>query len=100
MNAQLLSKGSVVACLTASCYGTLHLLSIYVEAVTGQLHGAGAAQWQFAFLTAPLPALLAILAFVIGRFSRPSLSLAWTLPSFISAAVPILLFSLVFFHVY
>jgi hypothetical protein len=46
------------------------MLTDYLDAVTGQLYGAGAAQWQPGFFTAPVPCLLGILAVVIARFSR------------------------------
>jgi hypothetical protein len=100
MNAQMVLKGLAIACLALSWYFTLQLLGTYLDAVTGQLNGAGAAQWQFAFLTAPLPCLLGILALVITRFSRRLLPPRWTVLSIISALAPALLFVLVFFHVY
>jgi hypothetical protein len=100
MKTQIFSKGAVVACLMASLYVTLKLLSIYIEVATGQLHGAGAAQWQFAFLMVPLPAALGIVALGIARLSRPSLPLVFTLPSAVAAVAPCVLFGLVVFHAY
>lgn len=100
MNASMVPKSLVIACLAVSWYCTLQLLGVYLNAVTGQLQGAGTAQWQFAIFTAPLPFVLGILAIVIVRFSHPSFSLRWTLLSVISALGPALLFGLVFFHAY
>jgi hypothetical protein len=100
MKTQLFSKIVVSACIVASLYVTLNLLNVYVEAVTGELYGAGGAQWQFAFLMAPLPAVLGFVALGISRFSRPSLSLAIALTSAVSAFAPLILLGLVVLHAY
>ncbi len=100
MNEQLVPKGAVVVCLVAAGCVTLSLLSVYVDAVTGQLHGAGAAQWQFAFFLAPAPAVLGFLALGIAYFSRPSLSLGFKVASAVSAIAPLVLFGLVVLRVY
>ena len=96
----LLPKAAIVACLAIAWSITFPLLGTYLTALGGGLQGAGAAQWQFGFLIAPIPFALSLLALAIAWLARRSLSRRWALVSSLSALVPALLFGLVFFHVY
>jgi len=96
----LLPKAAIVACLAIAWSITFPLLGTYLTVLGGGLQGAGAAQWQFGFLTAPIPFALSLLARAIAWLARRSLSRRWALVSSLSALVPALLFGLVFFHLY
>lgn len=93
----MIKKTVVTLLLVASAYISLHLLSTYIDALLGR-NGGGDAQWQFAFVLAPIPCALGLISFAIARPSRPPLSRLFLLCSLIAAVVPLVLFGLVFTH--
>jgi len=85
---QLLPKTLIVVMLAVSAWYSLNLLILYFQAVTGRLVGAGAAQWQFAFFYAPVPAVLGLLCLAVAFLVRPRLSKTFVLASLLAAALP------------
>jgi hypothetical protein len=96
MPKQLVPKAVVAFLLSASAYGTAHLAQDYLQAV----FGTPDAQWQFAFVLAPIPILLGMVGLVIARFSRPRLSRVLVLASWVVTLVPLGLLGLVWIHAY
>jgi hypothetical protein len=101
MKRQLFPKTLVVLALAGSAYLTSRLLYTYLGAVFGWLQGAGEAQWQFEFTLAPAIAfLLALIALVVARLSKPPLARAFLASSGVAVLAPVLLTGLVFTHAY
>lgn len=100
MKQQLLAKVLASLLLGGSLSVTACLSYTYVGAVLGLEQGAGAAQWQFAFMLVPLPVALAIVALGIARLSKPPLARLFSLTAGLAAAVPLALLALVRLHVY
>ena len=82
--------------LSASVYGTAHLGQDYYQAMVGRPD----AQWQFAFMLAPIPILLGASRLAIAIFSRQPFSRAFTLGAWVVTLVPLGLLGLVWIHAY
>jgi hypothetical protein len=96
-----MSKPSVIQIiagllLCASVGGTAHLGQGYSQAVLGRPD----AQWQFAFVLAPIPILLGALGLAISVFSRPPLSRTFTFGACVVTLAPLGLVALVWIHAY
>jgi len=100
MKRQIVPKTLVVVVVGGSSYITIHLLSIYIAAVADRLVGAGAAQWQFAFIWAIPSAALALAGALTGYFVKPRLSRWFLGAALVALVVPLALFALVVLHVY
>lgn len=74
---------------------TGHLGWDYLRPLFGTLEGGGGAQWQFAFILAPIPITLGALAVLISKFPRPSLRKLFVVVSWVAAIVPAMLYILV-----
>jgi len=95
---QWLLAGVAAAFLAASAYITELMATTYVAAVLGALQGAGAAQWQFQVLLAPLPALLGLAALLVAGFVGKPLDSSLQALAVLATAAPILLLALVRSH--
>jgi len=82
--------------LSASVSVTAHLGQDYFQA----LFGRPAAQWQFAFMLAPISILLGALGLAVANFSRPPLSQPFVLGACVVTLVPLGLLGLVWIHAY
>lgn len=100
MNRQLARKALVICLLIGSAYITAGLLYLYVSVIMGWINGAGAAQWQFGFATAPAPIILGVAALVLTRLPSPPLSSKYTVCACVAAGLPAALAALVLAHVY
>ncbi|MGA7965653.1 MAG: hypothetical protein WCB49_07185 [Gammaproteobacteria bacterium] len=100
MKKQIIPKVIVVLALSASGYITFNLLVTYIAAISGRLVGAGAAQWQFAFLLAPVPIACGLLGLGVACWVRPRLSRSFIVLSSVATATPMLLLGLVLMHAY
>jgi hypothetical protein len=96
MPKQLVPRVTVALLLAVSAYGTARLAQDYLRA----LFSTPEAQWQFAFMTAPVASLIGAVGLGIARFSRPPLSRGFILGSWIATLVPLGLFGLVWIHAY
>jgi hypothetical protein len=90
------SKSVVVLLLIASVYGTIHLGRDYFQALSGKPD----AQWQFAFVLAPVPIVLGAVAIAVAKFSRPPLPRIFALAAWVAALAPLALLVLVQAHAY
>jgi hypothetical protein len=92
----LLRQVAVILLLAVSLDGTAHLGGDYLQA----LFGTPEAQWQFAFLLAPVPMLLGPVAVLISKIPRPALSRFLGAASWVATIVPAILCVLVSVHAY
>jgi hypothetical protein len=92
----LVSKSIVALLLIVSVYGTFHLGRDYIQALFGRQD----AQWQFAFVLAPVPIGLGAAAIVIAKLSRPPLPRVSILGAWVATLVPVALSALVGLHAY
>ena len=93
---QLVRKAIVILLLCVSVYGTAHLGHDYFQAVFGRPE----AQWQFAFMLAPIPIFLGALGLLLSAFPTPPLPRSFVLTSGIATLLPVVLLGLVNFHAY
>jgi len=90
-----ISTWVVLLLLAPSAYITANLAISYLEAIFGKWQTA---QWQFAFLVAPIPIVFGLLALLVAYLSRANRVL---LGACIALSIlPCLLFLLVLFRVY
>lgn len=100
MKWQLVFKMLVALLCAASMYVSIHLLIAYISAITGQLTGAGTAQWQFEFMSAPVAIAIGAVAWVIARWSRPPLHRTIQIVTLSCTLLPCMLLGLVIMHAY
>lgn len=96
MPTHLIARSIAGLFLGASVYGTAHLGQDYYRA----LFGRPDAQWQFAFMLAPIPILFGAIGLAIAIFLRPRLSRAFILGAWVINLVPLGLLGLVWIHAY
>jgi len=96
MQKQSVLRAIVGLFLGASVFGTAHLVHDYYRA----LFGRPDAQWQFAFVLAPIPILLGASGLAITLFSRPRLSRALIFGACVVTVAPLGLLGLVWIHAY
>ena len=100
MNLQLVRKIVVIFLLLCSAILTAGLTYVYLSVLMGWVSGAGAAQWQMAFASWPIPVLLGVPALVLSFFPRPILASKYIVFSLIVVSFPVVLTVLVTSHVY
>lgn len=93
---QPIRRVAVVLLLIVSLNGTVYLGYDYLWSI----FGVPEAQWQFAFMLAPLPIVLGVVAALISQFPRPALPKFLVAASWVAAIVPAVLYVLVSVHAY
>jgi len=93
---QLARKVVVVLLVSASVYGTAHLGHDYFQAIFGRPE----AQWQYAFVLAPIPIFLGVLGLLLSVFPTPPLSRVFVLTSGVATLLPVVFLGLVALHAY
>ncbi len=93
---QIVPKTAFLVFMLASLDGTFHLTRTYFEAVWGH----PSAQWEFAFLMAPIPIALAFVAILISSLAKPKLTRSFRYASLIATLLPLLITTLVMMHLY
>lgn len=77
-----------------------YYIHTYYQAISNQLQGAGAAQWQFMFFYAYWPVLAALVAFALAYFIAKQYIKFYLSVFGVLTVIPITLTLLVYFKIY